>query len=308
MGKGYVLHRLKRETPYLKRIMLASVLGGLLIGSGLGWAMSARQSPPPVAPPSRPQTSNKTSVLIGPKLNSQPDKTAAKPAAKPTPPPIKMVPARILSLTNWRLALPVNTAHAGNPDQIDQPELAGFSLSPYFRLNDNKNGVIFRAHAGGATTENSSYPRSELREMTSRGTRAASWSNTSGTHVMTIRQAITHLPVAKPEVVAGQIHDAEDDIVMIRLSGQRLFAQADGDDWGTLDASYKLGATFTVKVEAAKGRIKIYYNGELKVDKARSGSGWYFKAGCYTQSNTSKGDAASAYGEVVIYSLQVAHG
>jgi hypothetical protein len=33
----------------------------------------------------------------------------------------------------------------------------------------------------------------------------------------------------------------------------------------------------------------------------------YFKAGAYTQSNTSKGDAADAYGEVIIRSLQVTH-
>ena len=36
-----------------------------------------------------------------------------------------------------------------NPDEIKQPELNRFSLSPYFVLNDAKSGVVFRANAGG---------------------------------------------------------------------------------------------------------------------------------------------------------------
>lgn len=296
----------------MRRVVGVSIVGGLLVG-GLGWAIFARSSPPAVEPASKPQEPIKTSTdLLSESTNRvEPPKEQSNPAVqsepKPTPPAIVWVPARVLNLTNWRLALPVDTAHGGSPDQIDQPELNGFTLSPYFQLNGDKSGVVFQAHAGGATTKNSSYPRSELREMTNNGASMASWSNTSGMHTMIVRQAITHLPVAKPEVVAGQIHDADDDVVMIRLSGQRLFVQADGDDWGTLDPAYSLGTTFTVKVEASDGHIRIYYNGEQKVDKVQSGSGWYFKAGCYTQSNTTKGDTANAYGEVVIYSLQVAH-
>ena len=48
------------------------------------------------------------------------------------------------------------------------------------------------------------------------------------------------------------------------------------------------------------------YNGSRVVDYQRSGDGLYFKAGCYTLSNTSF-DAPAEYGEVVIYKLAVAH-
>ena len=164
---------------------------------------------------------------------------------------------------------------------------------------------MFRAPVGGVTTENSDYPRTELREMN--GSSEASWSNTSGTHTMTIREAITHVPAVKPHVVAGQIHDAEDDVVMIRLERSNLFVEQNGDSIGTLDGNYRLGTEFTVELVAADGHIKVFYNGVLKVDEARSGSGWYFKAGCYTQSNPSKGDAPKAYGEVVISRLDVKH-
>ncbi|MBI4033502.1 polysaccharide lyase family 7 protein [Candidatus Saccharibacteria bacterium] len=225
---------------------------------------------------------------------------APKPASQPTP-------GTVLNLANWKLTLPVDTAHAGIPDEISQPELATFILSPYFQLNPARSGVVFRANVDGATTIGSQYPRSELREMTNGGKQPASWSSTSGTHTMTIRQVITHTPSVKPDVVAGQIHDASDDVVMVRLKNRHLFIEADGKDIGALDDNYSLGGVFTVQLVATDGHIKALYNGIQKVDYLKSGSGYYFKAGCYTQSNTSKGDSSGEYGEVVIYNLQVSH-
>lgn len=227
-----------------------------------------------------------------------------KPVQPPAPPPI--TPSSVLKLTNWKLTLPINTSHEGDPGEISQPELAAYS-SEYFQLTAAKNGVIFRAHAGGATTSNSGYPRSELREMANGGKTKASWSNASGIHTMTVRQAITHLPVIKPEVVAAQIHDASDDVIMVRLEGAHLFVESGGENVGTLDAAYALGTPYTVKIDASGGRVKVAYNGELKVDIAKSGSGWYFKAGCYTQSNPKRGEDPNAYGEVIIYSIAVTH-
>lgn len=214
-------------------------------------------------------------------------------------------PADLLDLTNWKLTLPVETDHEGNPDEIVQPELATFVLDPYFRLTDARDAVVFRAHAGGATTGGSSYPRSELREMN--GAENAAWSLDEGTHVMTIRQAITHLPEVKPHVVAGQIHDAEDDVVMIRLEDTNLFVEGGAEDLGTLDPAYVLGTVFTIRVEASGGEIRIWYDDGAPIVVTRSGDGMYFKAGCYTQSNTERGDDPAAYGEVVIYDLTVEH-
>jgi poly(beta-D-mannuronate) lyase len=214
------------------------------------------------------------------------------------------IPAQVLDLRHWKIALPVDTPHTGQPDEIKQPELSNFVLPPYFYTG--KGGVIFQAHAGGATTKNSSYPRSELREMSSSGGNAA-WSNTSGTHTMTIRQAIMATPSAKPHVVAGQIHDGSDDVVMVRLEGKHLFVEADGTPIGTLQEGYVLGTPFTVKIETSGGQIRVFYNDLQKVSYDRPGSGFFFKAGVYTQSNPSKGESPDSYGQVVIYALQVTH-
>src|ERR1700750_1643837 len=75
--------------------------------------------------------------------------------------------------------------------EVHQPQLNTFT-NPWFHLDDTRTGVVFTASAGGVTTKNSTYPRSELREMT--GTEKASWSNTTGTHVLRLRQAVTRLP------------------------------------------------------------------------------------------------------------------
>jgi len=216
------------------------------------------------------------------------------------------MPADILNLSAWKLTLPIGSSHS--PQEITQPQLAHYAINPYFTVNAAHTGVVFRADAGGVTTSNSGYPRSELREMTPGGGDEASWSTTSGTHTMVVREAITHLTVAKPQVTVAQVHDDSDDVIVIRLDGpHHLYAEHNGTDYGDLDTAYTLGTAFTARFVASGGHIKIYYNGVAKVDYAKSGSGDYFKAGCYTQSNTSKGDAADAYAQVVIYSLQVTH-
>ena len=215
-------------------------------------------------------------------------------------------PARVLNLTNWKLTLPIGSS-AHSASEVKQPALGSYKNSTYFHLDDTGKGVVFRAHAGGATTSGSTYPRSELREMTDGGKKEAGWSSKSGTHVMTVTEAITAVPKVKPHVVAAQIHDGEDDVVMIRLERNRLFVEADGDEVGVLDPAYVLGTRFTVELRATSAGIRVTYNGAKTVTYDKSGSGYYFKAGCYTQSNVDRGDKASAYGEVVIFGLTVKH-
>jgi poly(beta-D-mannuronate) lyase len=220
------------------------------------------------------------------------------------------LPAELLDLGAWKLTLPVGSDDEPDaPREVLQPELATFAMDPYFVLGPDGDRVVFHAHAGGVTTDNSGYPRSELREMTKGGADEAAWSTTSGVHSMTITQAITHLPEAKAHVVAGQIHDAEDDVVMIRLEDAHLFVEGGGEELATLDESYALGTIFTVRLSAHDGVIEVFYEDldtpALTLDRATDGC--YFKAGVYTQSNEAQGDAPTAYGEVEILELDVTH-
>ena len=212
-------------------------------------------------------------------------------------------PSQLLDLRNWYLTLP--TGSSGKPDTVRQPDLDGYS-SRFFQVDPRGDGVVFTANAGGVTTKNSTYPRSELREMN--GDEMASWSNRTGTHTLSVRQAVTELPKAKPELVTAQIHDAESDVMEVRLEDKRLIAQyADGEKDFVVDPDYTLGTPYDLQLVATDGRIDVLYNGRPAGSIPQSGTGWYFKTGSYLQSNTEKGDAADAVGKVVLYQVRVIH-
>ena len=87
--------------------------------------------------------------------------------------------ARVLDASDWYLTLP--TGSKGKPDTVQPPKLADYS-SKWFHATSDKDGIVLTANAGGVTTSGSSYPRTELREMT--GSKLAAWSNTQGTHTL----------------------------------------------------------------------------------------------------------------------------
>lgn len=221
--------------------------------------------------------------------------------------PPDVYPSSVLDLSNWKLTLPTDSANDGEPDEIGQPQLATFNDPPYFYVNGASSGVVFQAPVNGVTTSGSDFPRSELREMTNDGSQEASWSTTSGTSTMVVTEAITHLPTVRPQVVSAQVHGPSDYVILIRLNGNDLFVENNGNNVGTLNGNYVLGTSFTLQITAANGYIQVFYNGVQKANLANTSSGNYFKAGCYTQSNTSYGDSPSAYGQVVIYSISVNH-
>jgi hypothetical protein len=221
-----------------------------------------------------------------------------------------VLPSSVLDLSRWKLTLP--SGRPGHPAEIRQPRLRGFRDDAHFHLDAAGRGVVFRAPVGGVTTDNSSYPRSELREMAPGGSREARWSSSTGQHILSLTEAITATPRVKPHVVAGQIHDAEDDVVMVRLEGRRLFVESDGDDVGVLDPNYRLGSRFTIGMVASRGGIRVFHRAAgatrtVTVHVAKAGRGMYFKVGCYPQSNRSHGDLPAAFGEVVVYALSVRH-
>lgn len=218
-------------------------------------------------------------------------------------------PKDVLNLTNWKLTLPI-----GGPEEKSSSQLRAGYESQYFYTACPGPAVVFYAPASGSTTSGSDNPRSELREMTANGTKRAEWNMKSGTHTMTIVQAITRRPKrsdGQNPVVAGQIHDDADDVTVARLQGPHLVATRDDKTSGPgtfiLIPNYKLGTYFTLKMVANASGTTYYINGVKKgtISMVRNGSGCYFKAGAYTQANPSNG--GSGAGEVRIKSLTVTH-
>jgi hypothetical protein len=220
-------------------------------------------------------------------------------------------PGQIIDVSSWKLQLPV-----GDPvKEVKNPTLATYRYGSLFRANSSCSGALFRAPVNGTTTSGSSYPRSELREMTDDGSELARWSTTSGTHRMILDQAVTRLPRGKRHLGVGQIHNGSNDVLMVRVEGSRLLVKPNGGSEVVLDSSYSLGERFRVELVASGGQIKVYYNGGStpKLTMSKSTTSAFFKAGAYTQSNCSIEDdygercTSDNYGEVVIYDLIIRH-
>lgn len=236
-----------------------------------------------------------------------------QPTTKTAPYPAEKYPAQILDLSDWKITLPVRAGDGQvAPQEIQQPQLAAYVLSPWFTTTPDTRGVVFRAPVNGFTTNGSDYPRSELREMTDNGTKDAYWSSKTGTHIMFLEEAITAVPKNKHDVVAGQLHGDDDDLLVIRLEYPKLYISRGNSNLYTLDENYTLGKIFNIKFVTSDGKIMVYYNDsaapvyslDKKVNKA------YFKAGVYTQSNCSTEESpdlcnADNYGEVIIYKATV---
>lgn len=240
--------------------------------------------------------------------------TPTAPVSTPTSGQGAQYPAQVLNLTNWKITIPFDGSDSdSNADEIKQPALSTYKDPNYFFVSPAGNSVIFRAHAGGATTSGSGYPRSELRERINNGTADAAWSAGSGKHTMLIDQKVNKLPVVKPHLVVGQIHGGSDDLTVFRLEGTKLFIDINGSDGPVLTNNYQLGTRFTVKFEVENNKVKYYYNGNLVPFTLNTNvSGAYFKAGAYTQSSCQgakkvPGESCDAYGEVEIFDVQVTH-
>lgn len=225
------------------------------------------------------------------------------------------------------------------PDGVEDKTLFQ-ATNEYFFVNANNDGIVFKApiRSNNGTTPNSSYIRSELREREADGSADIYWT-TTGTHVAYCKQAITHLPIVKDELVATQIHgnkaDGIDDAMVLRLEGSHLFLSFNGGQLRndlTIKTNYTLGTVHEVIFEVVNGKHYVYYseNGNLEsAYLAGTASSYlvtdgansyvmdldydqsYFKIGNYTQSNADKEgsetDNPNNYGEVVVYDFWVDH-
>lgn len=238
--------------------------------------------------------------------------TSSSSTAAPVPVPACTYPAEILNLSRWKLQLPIDDPNQSGTQilQVTQPRLNTYQISPWFKVSSTStcDAVQFRNAVNGVKTPNTTYARSELREMNSGGNEA-SWSSNSGTHTMVIDQAITHLPKVKPHVVAGQIHDGNDRSVF-RLEGSSLYVTRDNDThYKLVTSNYTLGARFQAKFVVSNGSIKAYYNNVWQATIPVSFTTGYFKAGVYTQANCTNSSPcdSSNYGQVKVYNLTVSH-
>ncbi|MEM7697318.1 MAG: polysaccharide lyase family 7 protein [Verrucomicrobiota bacterium] len=257
-----------------------------------------------------PSAAGSTNRAVTATLPSDAGQSSVPSFRKPYPPPYpyKTKIGDIFRLDVWKLTLPIDDDANGKPDEVVMPNLHRFEDPEFFYMNDAFDGVRFRAPVGGVTTENSHYPRTELREMDPGGEERASWGTNDGkTHTLVAILAFTEVPKEKPHLCAVQIHDGKDDVLQLRIEERKVFLERDGADDFLFFEDYELGAFFEIMIISDEGRIRLFKDQKQVLIWETEREGCYFKAGAYVQSNPEKGDDPETVGEVVFRKLWIRH-
>jgi len=276
-------------------VLLSNLCGACASGSGQG---AAAHSAAPVAL-TGPDGSGSTGAVLDPGVP----------------------PGKNFSLSLWELQEPVGSP--GSPTTIGNAALESGFHDRYFYTDPADGAMTFWDPEDGVATANSSYPRSELRELNANGM-AANWP-VAGTNVLSATVMIVTVP---DHVCIGQIHVGaaiQQGLAASTKPLLELYSYASGDivagverdpiqgtQVDTTVANMPLGTKFRYEIAltgdgAGRGTIAI------TVGTARStfpmpsgfvGYGLYFKAGDYDQT---VGTDPTVGAVVKFYALDVAH-
>lgn len=171
------------------------------------------------------------------------------------------------------------------------------SVPGYYELTPDGTRVRQSAHLdGGKTSEKTQYPRVEHREYDIDGTTKMACNPNEGTRYIIHRFVVTRMPPDKPELVVAQWHDAEDDTAMVRYRNKTTVEAKLGDTvLGNLTTSASFGTIYTTMIkivgDGSKCKLEYYWQDmatpKFTTSSATRSTGWYSKAGCYAQSNSS---------------------
>jgi hypothetical protein len=220
-------------------------------------------------------------------------------------------------LRQWKITLPTadNSRRATEimPDQI----MTGYA-NKYFYL-DNNAKMTFWAPVNGAnlaTTDNSSYPRSELREMIGDNDRD-DW-NWEGHHTLQACLWVSQTS-ASQKVIVGQIHSYNEPLVKLQWYKGDVYAQIKRQENGSNgEIKTKLaspGASkfcYTIDSNAGVVNVSVRGGNTATYDYVGTDPNWmkqkfYFKAGSYCQEKIGADATPNAGCKVRFQSLTSAH-
>jgi len=221
-------------------------------------------------------------------------------------------PGGNFDLSHWYLGLPVDSSGGTNGDSASIPAaqlVDGYTNALYFYTGSD-GAMVFWAPVTGATTPNSSYPRSELREQISPPLNSSNWVP-YGTHVLNAQCCVTQVP-STGKVIIGQIHcytgnarpllklQYNDGVIEALVKTNSNFAP----DYKFYFQNIGLGNLIDYQVRMENGLLTTTVNGSNQTinvfvtDPDWATNGLYFKAGSYCQDNvgtTNEGSRLAFY-------------
>ncbi|MDX6355196.1 MAG: hypothetical protein QOF98_2099 [Streptomyces sp.] len=224
-----------------------------------------------------------------------------------------VAPGGNFNLSVWELQEPVGSP--GSPTTISSSRLQGSNgyQDSYFYTDTRDGAMTFWDPESGVTTPNSSYPRSELREMNSSGS-AADWA-LSGTHTLS---ATLRVVSVTSNVCVGQIHlgtggtSTKPLIELYYHSNGDIIAGTENSPTGGQTTHtvghVSIGKTWSYVISVTGGNtINVTVNGSVThytIPSSFNPYHQYFKAGAYNQTASS---STTNGAKVAFYGLTVAH-
>lgn len=250
-----------------------------------------------------------------------------------------------IDLNNWKVTLPIS--NNGKPIEVEPPEILDYAnnevLKP-FMYNDSINGALVFYTYPGATTTNSSYSRTELREQMNPGSNSTNWTfgqggNMKGTlsleeisrdtdgdyHRTMIMQIHGRLTNAQRDLIGENDNNAppmlkiywQDGAVRVVTKALKDLTASDTeilytDAWRDGESYFFPDKVdfekFTVEIKASEGKIEVILN--ENVSKTFDGihiEKWGVFENYFKAGNYLQTTDSEAFAKVKYYDLLVEH-
>ncbi len=204
-----------------------------------------------------------------------------------------------IDLNNWKVTLPI-----GNPTEVKPPKILDYAnnetLKPFMYNDSIKGALVFYTYPGASTT-NSSYSRTELREQMIPGSNNTNWTFAQGGtmkgtlamgeitkdsdedyHRAIIMQIHGRLTNSQRDLIGEDDNNAPPMLKIYWVNGkirvktkvlkdlnatntEMLHTSAWGDDEGYTFPEYVGFDKFTLEVKVSEGRMEVIMNDSSKV-------------------------------------------
>lgn len=227
-------------------------------------------------------------------------------------------PSGNFDLSHWKLDLPINAdgvlSGSNDAETLSTALLTGGFTNAYFYTGTD-GSMNFWAPVTGATTADSNYPRSELREVPNPTNGIEEWTG-YGAHTLNVQDEVLQIP-SSGEIIIGQIKtDGQYPVAKVEYNNGtvqgvvKTSASNQNSDDKIVIVSISLSNSITYQMQMVNGLVTITINGTsnslnaFQADPNWAALTFNFKAGDYCQDNSG---ASNEGGRVAMYALSAYH-
>lgn len=251
-----------------------------------------------------------------------------------------------IDLSHWSVTTP-ELNHKGKATNVEPPEILDYAtdkrLTPYMYNDSIKGALVFYAFPSNATTANTKYSRSELREQMVPGNNNVNWTFKEGgvmkgtlkldeiskdkngkPHKVVIMQIHGRLTNEQRDLIGQKDNNAppilkiywKDGKVRVKTKElknlnatyeEMLDKHAWGDDEGYSFDEVVGNRKFDLEVKVSEGKLVVALNGVYKVYKNIHMEKWGIFENYFKAGNYFQSRDEGAYAKINYYKLKVSH-